>query len=45
MCKFISLLKRAGKAYWNAYMEANTIKTSDGKIAFISESCGLVYVA
>lgn len=45
MGKIISLLKRACKAYCNAYAEANTIKMSDGKVAYISGSCGMVYVA
>lgn len=44
MSKIISLLKRAGKAYCNAYTEANTIKMGDGTVAYIGTS-GMVYVA
>lgn len=48
MKRIFSLLKRAGKAYCKAYTEANTIKLSNGKVAYLAGSCGnmsIVYVA
>ena len=43
MKKVISLLKRAVKAFCNAYIEANTFKLDNGDIIYVSNT-GTAYV-
>lgn len=48
MKKIFSLLKRAGKAYCKAYIEANTIKLGNSEVAYLAGGCGnmsIVYAA
>lgn len=48
MKRIFSLLKRAGKAYCKAYIEANTIKLGNSEVAYLAGGCGnmsIVYVS
>lgn len=48
MKRIFSLLKRAGKAYCKAYIEANTIKLGNSEVAYLAGGCGnmsIVYAA